>query len=314
MKYALLFRTHYWTPYLQERLDEIKRMSSSADVFIAYDATNSSPPDVAGVAPHSLDSIREIGLYTPRDKALWYCGDYPFYDFYMKNPGYDFYLMIENDVYIKGIDIDGLVKGALDDGADILGAHFQLISDAKPGTAFAKGQDRYETWRKCFFPIVGLKRSALLTFFAERVRQAENKAVDPSYELPFCETYVGSESAKQGMKHKEIGKFVPLRTYGAARYMLYDKVDKEGRDGIWHSVFPADRYIDATIRQEYTRNGKQAFSQPEIVHALRDAMTFADVSFSDLSTKLKNSANDKINKDLFHERMEDFVFPILRSA
>ena len=294
MKYAVLFRTHYWSDYLNGRFEEIKSMAPSADVFVCYDQTNGVPPDIRGCAPHSISTLGELGLFMPPEKALWYCGDYPFYAFYHDNPQYDFYLMIENDVLIKNVNIDEIVQNCLDTNADILGAHFVDVKDVKPGQAFFAGKKDYDQWRKCFFPMVGLKRSALVALFAQRLRQAEAKVIDGAFELPFCETFVGSEAAKQRWKSVELRTLAPLRTYGASKSMLYDKVISEFDAGIWHSVFPADRYVESRIRLEYRRYGKESFTTKDIVNDLRAVV---------------RSAVGKVNKDLFAKRIEDFVIP-----
>lgn len=313
MKYALLFRTHYWSDYLQSRFNDFKSATSSADVFVAYDATNSAPPNIPEVAEHSLNSIRALGLHTPAEKALWYCGDYPFYDFYSKHPSYDFYLMIENDVLIQGVNVDSIVGRAIEEDIDIVGAHFSVINKLDDGSVFSKGKDMYDVVRKCFFPVVGFKRSTLVALFAERLRQSESISNDLSFEFPFCESYVGSQTLKMGLKHKELGDLAPLRRYGASIYMLYEKLVAEGRPGIWHSVFPVDRYLDANIRQEYGSEGKNAFLGEAIVEKLKDAMIFSGIPISSLENILKSSAEGKQNRDLFLARFDEKVLPQLRT-
>ncbi|MTH62200.1 hypothetical protein [Paracoccus litorisediminis] len=314
MKYAILFRTHYWTDYLAVRFSELKSMAPGADVYVAYDATNGKAPDIPEAASHSLASLRALGLYLPEEKALWYCGDYPFYDFYLRNPNYDFYLMIENDVYLQGIDIDRIVAGCLDQGVDILGAHFLNVKDTKPGQAFHAGCSNYDVWRKCFFPVVGLRRSALVSLFSERLRQAERKERNQEYEIPFCETYVGSESLRQGWANRELGSVTPLRTYGASKYMLHDKISTEYSSGVWHSVFPADRYIDSKINLEYRKHGKNSFTTPDLVSDLRDAITYAKVSADNILIHLVRSTNGKVNKELFNERISNYLMPNLSDS
>lgn len=314
MKYAILFRTHYWTDYLDARLEEIKAMAPQADVYVAYDATSSSAPDIPECTSHSLDSLRALGLHLPQEKALWYCGDYPFYDFYHRNPSYDFYLMIENDVYLQGIDVDEIVSNCLGNNVDILGAHFISVKDTKPGQAFHAGRSQYDQWRKCFFPVVGLRRSALVSLFAERLRQAERKNSDEKYEIPFCETYVGSESLRQGWLNRELGSVAPLRTYGASKYMLHEKVRAEHSAGVWHSVFPADRFVDSTIKLEYRKHGRHAFTTPGLLSDLRDAINYAKMSPDEILLLLERSASDKVNKEIFNDRIKNYLMPSMCAA
>ncbi|CAH1658240.1 hypothetical protein CHELA1G11_11385 [Hyphomicrobiales bacterium] len=259
MRYAVLFRTHYWTDYLEERYTELKQQMKSGDLFITYDATNSAPPDRPDVVPHSLDSLRHIGLYVPATKALWYCGDYPFYDFFIKKPDYDYYLMIENDVLIKGVDLDAVMAKLHEEQVDVLGAHFAKYSpDAKFQTARV-GRSLYKTWQKCFFPTVGLSRAALVSLYASRLKQAEAKARSKDAELPFCESFLGSEAADSGMKYVEMKTVLPVKRYGAGKYFLKDMIDKDIDVGVWHPVLPTDKYLDAVIKHECGVRGADAF-------------------------------------------------------
>lgn len=313
MKYALLFRTHYWSDYLQERLNDLKKMAPSADIYVAYDATNSNPPDIDGVAAHSLNSLSALGLYIPKDRALWYCGDYPFYDFYNSYPQYDYYLMIENDVYISGLNIDAAIKKVDDEQIDILGSHFISVDDAPPGTPFSKGRSMYKSLRKCFFPVVGLKRSTLVSLFGERLRQAEVKQRDANFELPFCETYIGSHTLKLDAKHLELNEVLPTRIYGASKYMLYDKVAAERKKGVWHSVLPVERYLDAKIRQEFHRSGKKSFTENSIIEDLKDAIKFSNYSILDIKDKLHVHSETKLGRDIYKKRIDDLIIPLLQS-
>lgn len=311
MKYAVMFRTHYWSDYLHERLLELKGFCPNADVFVVFDSTNEEAPEGEHICAHSVTSLTSLGLYLPESRALWYCGDYPFYDFYLKNPYYDFYLMIENDVYIDGIDFDKIIENCLRDGVDIIGAHFHEIKGPVHGHAFSAGRSQYNVWRKCFFPVVGLRRAALLEVFSERLRQRHLKDEDPSFEIPFCETFVGSEAEKRIWKRRELGSVAPVRTYGASKYMLYDKVSMDSRPGIWHSVLPADRYISSCISLEYKRCGKNSFTSQTFVDAIADVVSHAGFSVADVEVALKKSTFDKVNRALFEERIDAFVLPSL---
>lgn len=304
MRYAVLFRTHYWTDYLEERYADLKSQIKSGDLFITYDATNSSPPVRADVVPHSVDSLRDIGLYLPATKALWYCGDYPFYDFFLKKPDYDYYIMIENDVLIKGVDLDDVMLKLHEQHIDVLGAHFaKYAPDANFMTAKI-GKSLYTTWQKCFFPIVGLSRSALVSLYASRLRQSQAKFRSKEAELPFCEAFLGSEAADSGMNYVELRKFMPVKRYGAGKYFLHGMIDRGIDVGVWHPVLPTDKYLDAVVKHEYSVRGADAFIEGSHVWEHLDVLlksSFMDIA--EVERKVDELASRSKHYDKFRGRL-----------
>ena len=190
LRYAILFRTHYWNEFLSTSYDRLQTMISG-DTYVAFDCTNAAPPASIRTITHSVSMFENMGLFVGSESVLWHRGDYPFYGFAMQHPEYDYYIMVENDVHLSNVDFDTMVVQAKGDQIDLIGAHIQKLDETKIDIHLATdARNFYTDIYKVFFPVVVLSRSAVFELYTERLRQHSRLKAEGLRNIPFCEVFV----------------------------------------------------------------------------------------------------------------------------
>jgi hypothetical protein len=129
VRYAVIFKTHYWDDFVERRFQHLLRQVGTGDVYIFIDETRVP----IGPVPHDRvvrateSQVERLDLLRyPLGKLFWYNADYPLYFVHQEKP-YDYYLMCEYDA-VFNIAIDDFVFTAARNRVDYVGTPLANIS------------------------------------------------------------------------------------------------------------------------------------------------------------------------------------------
>src|SRR5687768_9125322 len=97
LRYAIIFRTHFWDAFAERQYQRLKARVRSGDVFILANETAAKLPiPHPNVVSHDEKTILDLGLCGDGYKSmLWFNSDYPLYYFHERYPDYDYYVVCE---------------------------------------------------------------------------------------------------------------------------------------------------------------------------------------------------------------------------
>lgn len=140
VRYAVLFKTHFWDDFAERQFRRLCLRSGNGDVYVVVDETNGV---VRGIDHDNVirmtDSTPEADGYLahPKGKVFWYNTDYQIYHFFDLYPQYDFVFSCEYDCVVNfsiGLIINAMVERRL----DFVGEPIRTSPDEWRWTPFAR--------------------------------------------------------------------------------------------------------------------------------------------------------------------------------
>ncbi|MEI6097881.1 MAG: hypothetical protein WCS20_06195 [Alphaproteobacteria bacterium] len=217
---AIFFRTHFWDECVEKVLEALKACTSipvkiSADVTKPFSMPN---PELA--LRHDLQYFGSIGLpiYPNEQRTLWYNGDYPLYHF-LENCDADYFIMVENDTFLSGVNLDDLSRLAIESDVEFMAA--RVMDRTEGGWDYhASNQRRWLSAEfgvennarifQSFFPFVFVSRRAVQHLKSRRLEMAK-KLTEAGFNAkwPHAEAFVPTELVRAGFKIADICDISP---------------------------------------------------------------------------------------------------------
>lgn len=250
-RYALVFRTHFWDDFAQRQFDRAKLRAKSGDVFVLVDETRGKIPNIGAERVFGLTDgeILEAGFVGGVEGSIqWYSGDVPLYLFYAKHSSYDYYIQMEYDVNIH-VDIDQLVERLETDQVDVLG-----LTNAEPINQWHWLSTCVEAYglngvRHQLLCLSAFSNNALSKLYEKRIEQAALFKSGILNEWPYCEGFVPSEAARQGLKFAELSHYGNVDAYQWWPPYLESDLKHLQRNAFVHPVLDPDRYIPSLFKR-----------------------------------------------------------------
>ena len=250
-RYAMVFRTHFWDDFAQRQLDRVKSRVKSGDVFILVDETrgkisNISAERVVGLTDGEILAAGFIGA--KEGSIQWYSGDVPLYLFYEKYPDYDYYVQMEYDVNIH-VDVDRLVERLEADHVDVLGlTNLQSITRWHWLSTCTEAYG-LEGVRHQLICLSAFSNKGLAKLRERRLEQATLFKSGQLREWPYCEGFVPSEAARQGLKVAELSDYGDTSAYQWWPPYVEADLRRLQHNAFVHPVLDPDRYVPSLFKK-----------------------------------------------------------------
>lgn len=242
MKYAVIYRAHYWDIDVEKNYLRIVKNSPNADVFIARDVTNGACiiPDAQNrlIFDISIRETEEMGF--PSGGGFYYNGDYASLAFFKNYPNYDYYVTAECDLAVfKNLEdiVDDMAANSIDNVC------YEQPVDPKEWRNVAQNNN-YEhdnTIMPAWICIHFLSRKAMLCLMISRYQHALRKAQYKFENWPYCEYMMGSIHKMHDLKFKDIREYCNHLKYYHWKYAIteqaVDRINEEDKiDTFIHPV------------------------------------------------------------------------------
>lgn len=238
MKYAIIYRAHYWDSDVEKNYLRVVENSPEADVFIARDTTNG-----ACVIPHAENrTIFDIDIHKsekmgfPTGGGFYYNGDYATLAFFKEFPDYDYYITVECD-----LSVFNNLKNIVEDMAanDIDNVCYEQPVDAKEWRNVAQndGYEHDKTIMPAWICIHFLSRKALLCLMISRYQHALAKVKNNIENWPYCEYIMGSIHKIHNLKFKDIRDYCDQMKFYHWRYAITEKAISRMNDSDKKNTF-----------------------------------------------------------------------------
>ena len=224
MKYAVIYRAHYWDADVEDNYLRTVENSPGADVFIARDTTNG-----ACVIPHAEDRlIFDIDIYKteemgfPTERGFHYNGDYATLCFFKEFPDYDYYITIECDLAVF-YDLSAIVEDMAANKID--NVCYEQPVDSKEWYHVAQngGYEDNKTVMPAWICVHFLSRKALVGLMVSRYQHALLKVKNNLEHWPYCEYMMGSIHKIHNLKFKDLRSYCDQLKYYHWRYAITEK-------------------------------------------------------------------------------------------
>ncbi len=247
---AVIFRTHFWDPFVERQFHRIRARSEGCDLFVLIDET-AGP---AGPIPHdhvlsitAPDLLAQGYADAGTGHLLWFNGDYPIYALLDLAPGYDSYIVCEYDAIIS-LDLASFAAQAAREAIDFVG-----LSKGEPTpqwywlptclAAYPDHDIRHQLICIALFSAAALRhlrerRLALSADFKEGKLSA----------WPMCEGFIPTELALAGMRMAELSRFGDTTRYDHWPPYLEDDPETRTPRGFIHPVLDPPRYIESLLK------------------------------------------------------------------
>lgn len=244
ISYAVIFRTHFWDDFVERQFQRLSGQVKSGDIYVLVDETRGAVPGISGHRVFRLtdNQILAAGyVHAGEGSMQWYSGDVPLYMFEAAHPDYDFYIQLEYDVNIN-VDLDTVVERIAADGVDVV-----ALTKGKP-TANWMWLDtcldvygRHEVQNKLICLSIFSSR-ALRSLRQARLAHAARFRCGEIGRWPYCEGFVPTEAARQGLRQKELSAYGDVSAYDWWPPYLEADLPRLGRHDFLHPVLDTEKY------------------------------------------------------------------------
>lgn len=257
LRYAVIFRTHFWDAFAQRQFDRLRSRVSRGDIYVVVDETSHPVPNI----PHDrILPVTEAGLLAMGFAAagegnlLWYNGDYPLYRFVEEHGDYEYYLQLEYDV-VFNTDIDALVARAAADHVDFVG-----LTKGEPtpewywrdSCAEVYELDQVEHQLIC---VSLFSNRALRYLWQRRLELSEAYRRGEIASWPMCEGFIPTELALGGYKSAELSDYGSTATYDHWPPYLEADLHEWDDQPFVHPVLDQPRYIGSLFKYKIGLSG-----------------------------------------------------------
>ncbi len=250
MKYAVVFRTHFWDAFAERQLARLRKSIVHGDIYILVDETNGLSPPIAHDKIFRMTETDALDLGLARagsGNLLWYNGDYPLYLFRRAHDEYDFYLQLEFDAVLN-FDVDAFMARLANRGADFV--------------ALTKGEAPFDwpwlrTCSEAYEPEdVRFKLICVSIYSNRALRYLEGRrlALSADYKAgklsawPFCEGFLATEITKSDLVDVDLGEFFDMTAYDHWPPYLEEDLPSMQNAPVIHPVLDRRRYIDSMLK------------------------------------------------------------------
>jgi hypothetical protein len=257
VRYAVLFKVHYWDDFVERRLRHLLRKVTTGDVYVFVDETHGSVGEIAHnrvIRATERDVERLNVLSHPPGKVFWYNADYPLYCLYLKNNSYDYYLMCEYDA-VFNVEIDSFVRTAERDGVDYVGVplavSFGSWDWAKTCDGVYPGSFILYNWLNAIS--LHSKRSVEFLLQRRQILARRYKGGDIT-NWPFAEAFIPTEMQNNGFVVRELGDFGKVEKYNWwPPNHERDLPSLQGQDFV-HPVLDERKYVASCLRYAHLQS------------------------------------------------------------
>lgn len=249
IRYAVLFKVHYWDDFAARRLQHLLRKTTGGDVFVFVDETHGPVPEiphdrVIRVTERDMTALDTV-LY-PKGKVFWYNVDYPLYYLYLRERSYDYYLMSEHDA-VFNIDVDKFVDMAHATNVDYVG--FPLTKDAWPlltCEGVYPATFKIENWLSC----ISLHSRRSVEFLLKRRREL-GRRYDASEikNWPNNEAFLPTEMQNNDFVVRTLGDFGKVDRYSWWPPTHERDLPLHEDQAFLHPVLDERRYVASCVRE-----------------------------------------------------------------
>lgn len=214
-RYALIFRTHFWDDFAERQFRRVAAQAPGADLWVLVDETRGH---VAGIPTERAfrltdGEILDAGYVAAGEGSIqWYSGDVPLYMFHAAHPDYDHYLQMEYDVNFH-LDVDDMMARVAQDGVDMVALTKGEANEHWPWLASCLDVYDPAEVRHQLICIGCFSNRALAALSRERLAQARRFAAGEIRQWPYCEGYLATEAARQGLKTRELSDYGSVAGY-----------------------------------------------------------------------------------------------------
>ena len=251
VRYAVLFKVHYWDDFVERRFRHLLRKVGTGDVYVFVDETHGS----VGQIPHNRviraterDVKRLDVLSDPPGKVFWFNADYPLYYLYLQNSSYDYYLMCEYDT-VFNVEIDEFARTASNYRVDYVG--LPLADDVR-SWPWAKTCDGvYPDSVKLYnwLNAISLHSKRSVEFLLQR-RQSLTRSYKGGdiINWPYSEAFIPTEMQNNGFVVRKLGDFGKVEKYNWwPPNHERDLPSLQGQDFL-HPVLDERKYVASCLR------------------------------------------------------------------
>lgn len=252
-RYAVLFRTHMWDPFVERQFHRLRAHVKDADVFVVANNTSGKcevPPDLPVVAFKESD-LERMGLAKGGVGGMvWYNVDYPLYYFKCLYNDYNYYVMIEYDVVIN-IPLDHVIARAFKSGRDLVG-----LTKGDPFGSWWFRSTCLEVYseadvRKMLLPIGIFSSRAVEYLFERRIQMSDMLRRGAINSWPHCEAFIPTELTLAGFDVDELVNYGSTNHYSHQPAYLEQDAALLQNEAFVHPVLDTPRYIESVIKYEW---------------------------------------------------------------
>ena len=250
-RYALIFRTHFWDAFAQRQLDRVSKRAKSADVYVLVDETRGKIDGIGAknVFPLTDDQIITAGFVAAGPGSIqWYSGDVPLYLFYNSHPNYDYYMQMEYDVNVH-MDIDELIQRLKVDSVDVLALTPAVDVETWFWYETCLEEYKHAEVRPRLICLSAFSNRGISTLYQARLEQAHKFRAGKLSVWPYCEGFVASEGARQGLKLGELSDYGSVAAYDWWPPFIESDLPILQQQAFVHPVLDRDRYVASLFKQ-----------------------------------------------------------------
>ena len=248
MRFAVVFKTYTWDPFVQRQATRCQAVCGSGDFFVSVDETNGSvgPVPFDRVVRTSNAEIVSMGFADrfERGSLLWWNPDYAHYQFQERHPDYDYYVFVEYDVVVR-MNFEQLITRMAAEGTEVL--HLPI------GTQ--KHDWFWTIFHRQTYPLEELQGSLIcLTAFSRRAletlarRRREMAAVPDIGFWPNAEVFIPTESARAGLQARSLEEFGQVDGYRWFPPLLEEDLGSVAQAPFLHPVLDRKRFLTSMLK------------------------------------------------------------------
>ena len=187
------------------------------------------------------DDFSAFGLPNfPPENVLWYNADYPLYVLRRALPEATHYAMVEYDVAVN-VDVPTILRDARQRNLDLIAHHIRI---ADPSWGWSKTIDKdFDQPMRAFIPFLVISARAIDVLLAARLEIAQGRALTEQDDWPFCEGFIASVLAKNGMQMAELVNYADLTNFGHAGHRNVQDPAVSQFGTICHPVVEPESFI-----------------------------------------------------------------------
>jgi hypothetical protein len=253
-RYAVLFRTHMWDPFIARQFARVQERVGAGDVYVVANNTSGSCNAIEGVRLVTFTEAQIEALGYARgisaNDMVWFNVDYALYYFARQQPDYDYYVLFEYDVLVNA-DLDRVLEMVAERGADFVG-----LSEGEPVSEW-----RYKSScggiyaeadvRKMLFPLGILSKRAVDYLSMRRLQLSERLRSGDIQTWPHCEAFIATELSLGGFCVDELSAYGSIDRFSFAPAYLEEDLGTLAGASFVHPLLDTNRYISSTIKYEW---------------------------------------------------------------
>jgi hypothetical protein len=250
VRYALIFRTHFWDAFAERQFRRIAARAPGADLWVLVDETRGH---VAGIPTDRVFRLTDAQLLDAGYVAAgegsiqWYSGDVPLYMFYAAHPDYALYVQMEYDVNFH-LDVDDLAAQIARDRTDMVAltkpeAHYEW-----PWLDSCLDVYKREEVRHQLICIGAFSNHALRVLSQQRLAQARRFKAGDIKAWPYCEGYLASEAVRQNLAVRELSDYGDIAAYDWWPPYPERDLPRLERFPFVHPVLDEQRYVPSLFK------------------------------------------------------------------